>query len=364
LIRKDIWDNIYDEIELHGKSAKTKINISNMHFELLVSCHFSNNIETMLLILRDITTYQNAILTEQRKNKELENELNILQSVIDQQNNIVFVSDGYNLLSANKKLLDFYKVSSIEQFQQKYINISKTFIEHESFFHPNENSTQNWIEQIKTLPKKDRIVSIFDLDIFEPKAFNLQVDKLNSDETKYIITLTDITEIKLESQKYHFHATHDALTQIYNRSYYFEKITQAIEYATRYNAPFCVILFDVDHFKKFNDKYGHLIGDEVLRSISKTIKLHTRKSDTFARWGGEEFIILVEKSHIQKAELIAQNYRKLIANIKIENVEPITSSFGVTMYKDGDTEKVLLKRVDDALYEAKEAGRNTVVTKL
>jgi diguanylate cyclase (GGDEF)-like protein len=152
-------------------------------------------------------------------------------------------------------------------------------------------------------------------------------------------------------------------TIVSNRSYYFEKIANEIEQSKRYDTSFCIILLDIDHFKKFNDNYGHLKGDEVLVKLSETIKSHVRSSDTFARWGGEEFIILLEKTTIDKAELIAEHFRKSIENMKIKGIETVTSSFGVTQYIKGDDDNSILKRADDSLYMAKNNGRNRVEVK-
>ncbi len=360
IIGETKWNEIYKEIKITGTCEKVKIKIQDMYFEMICSRHYVNKKESLLIILRDISEFEYAVIDANKKQEELSEELNILQGVIDQQKTIVFVTDGFKIKSANKSLYTFFNLNSFEEFMAKYVNISETFINVKNFFSL-ENEDDNWIDEIMKIDVKKRIVSILDLNSFEPKAFTVQVNPLSSDHENYAVTLTDITEIKLESQQYHFHATHDALTSIYNRSYYFEKIANEIEQAKRYDISFCIILFDIDHFKKFNDKYGHLKGDEVLVSLAKTVKEHTRASDTFARWGGEEFIILLEQTTIDKAELIAEHFRKLIETMNIPDIEQVTSSFGVTQFKAEDNDNSILKRADDALYMAKESGRNKVV---
>jgi len=366
IIDKDLFSlidkNIWDEMANKNQCDKTKIKIKDMYFEMMCSLHYVNEKEALLIILRDISKFEYAVINANKESESTKQELGILQGVIDQQKNIVIVSDGFKVISANKSLYKFFKVDDIEEFVLTHNNLSDTFINHINFFSAKEKDS-NWIEELLKIDKKDRIVSILDLNDFEPKAFTVQVNPLSSNNKNYVVTLTDITEIKLESQQYHFHATHDALTGIYNRSYYFEKISNEIAQAKRYDTAFCIILFDIDHFKKFNDNYGHLIGDEVLITLSETIQSHVRQSDTFARWGGEEFIILLEKTTIDRAELIAEHFRKSIENMKIKDVETVTSSFGVTQYIKGDDDNSILKRADDALYMAKEAGRNIVVVK-
>lgn len=363
LFNTEKWEKIYTDIQLKNKCIKYKIEIYNKYFELRCTQHYAENKESLLLIFKDISEFEYAVIDANQKNLAVQKEIKILQGVIDQQKSIVLVTNGFDIISANQSLYNFFNVKNLKEFIEEFKNIPNTFIKHINFFSfPSQK--ENWIKEIQKLKPKDRIVSILDMNDFEPKAFTVQINPLDSDEKEYAVTLTDITEIKLESQQYHFHATHDSLTGIYNRSYYFEKTINEIAQCKRYNTTFCVILLDIDHFKKFNDTYGHLKGDEVLVAISKTIKSYTRATDTFARWGGEEFVILLEKTTIDRAELIAENFRKQIEQIKIDGIDQtITASFGITQYQDGDDDNSILHRADEALYLAKEQGRNKVLAK-
>ena len=124
---------------------------------------------------------------------------------------------------------------------------------------------------------------------------------------------------------------------------------------------FGVIMMDIDDFKKFNDKYGHDVGDNILKKITEQINSKIRNEDVFARIGGEEFCVLVQVKGIEQLQNIAEKIRMICENIKIDNVsEVITLSFGATMYKAGETADSLMKRVDIALYEAKKNGKNQV----
>ena len=362
LIDKDIWKDIYSIVITNGQCEKYKIQLSGMYFEMLCSYHFANNKETLLIILRDISKFEYAIIDATKKSTELQKELNILQGVIDQQDNIVLVSDGEKIISANKSFFNFYRLHNIKEFSKRYRCICDTFIKHKDFFYMDDRD-KYWVKEILKLNQKQRVVTILDPYIFEPKVFTIQINPSNTDQETFAITFTDITDIKLESQQYYYHATHDTLTNIYNRAYYLDKITNEIELYSQHKISFCIILFDIDHFKKFNDNYGHIKGDEVLVILSSTINKSIRKSDIFARWGGEEFIVLLKQTTINKAELIAKNFKKLIENIKLNDIEKITASFGVTQFKESDCENSVLKRADEALYEAKEAGRNIVISK-
>ena len=359
---KESWDHIYTQLTKSASCGKFKLNVDESYFEVTCSYHFSHAQETILLILKDISEFEYALLDAKKRSAELEHELKILQGVIDQQNNIVLVTDGKEIILTNKSFYRFFDVQSIEEFEQRYNGLSDTFINHQDFYSPRTKGG-NWAEEILTFAEKERVVSIIDFKTMEPKAFTVQLNKLSSDIDHYVVTLTDITEIKLQSQQYYFNATHDALTRIYNRSFYLDKIQNELQKAKRYNSNFSVILFDIDHFKKFNDTYGHLKGDEVLVEVAQTVKQSIRSSDILARWGGEEFIILLPETTLDKAELLAENLRKRVSQIAIEGIGQVTASFGVAQFQPQDSDDTLIQRADEALYDAKSAGRNRVISK-
>ena len=118
-------------------------------------------------------------------------------------------------------------------------------------------------------------------------------------------------------------------------------------------------MFDIDHFKEVNDKYGHDVGDEILILYSKLISSLIRKEDKLCRVGGEEFIIILPYLRLENATTLAEKLRKTVEQSK--EIVPITISFGVAQYIQGETKEQLYKRLDDALYTAKEEGRNRVV---
>lgn len=119
-------------------------------------------------------------------------------------------------------------------------------------------------------------------------------------------------------------------------------------------------MFDLDHFKKVNDHFGHAAGDMVLKKVADTVKGRIRKTDCFVRWGGEEFIILLPETSLSDAVDLAEEIRKHISMMSLPEVGHVTASFGVTEYRDTDTIDTVLLRVDNMLYEAKGAGRNCV----
>ncbi|QOP43078.1 diguanylate cyclase [Sulfurimonas sediminis] len=177
----------------------------------------------------------------------------------------------------------------------------------------------------------------------------------------FVSTSRDITQrvaLEKELQKL---ATKDALTGLYNRYKMSTLIEDEIKRTKRYGEVFSLLMLDIDKFKHVNDTYGHDVGDYVLQELSRIVLQTIRKTDSFGRWGGEEFMLLAPHTNAEQAMELAQKIRKRVEEHSFEHVEKITVSIGVTEYINTEKETSLLKRVDQALYEAKANGRNQVV---
>ena len=153
----------------------------------------------------------------------------------------------------------------------------------------------------------------------------------------------------------------DKLTKLYNRVKIDKELLYALEYAERYEAPFSLILLDIDFFKSVNDEHGHLVGDTILIEFANILKFSIRNTDFVGRWGGEEFLVICPKTDKEGAISLAKHIQTQIRNINFSIVGKKTASFGVTAYYKGDTPTSILKRTDDGLYRAKESGRDTIV---
>lgn len=154
----------------------------------------------------------------------------------------------------------------------------------------------------------------------------------------------------------------DSLTSIYNRIHLEESFKEELNRAKRYKTNFSIIMLDIDHFKEVNDTYGHDVGDEVLIDTVNILKQNIRATDILGRWGGEEFLIILPQTDILEAEQLAEKLRAAIYNHNFSKIGKKTCSFGVSEFKDDDeTSKNIVKRADNALYEAKNLGRNRVV---
>ena len=180
--------------------------------------------------------------------------------------------------------------------------------------------------------------------------------------TTYIVTIyfgqyilkvySDLDNVKKEAYV-------DSLTGIGNRyqiNHWFEhQLNQAVNSANQ----FCVIFFDLDNFKDVNDHYGHKVGDEVLKEVVQLVKSSLRSDECFGRWGGEEFIVIINAQK-EDALKLADRLRKRIETHEFETIGQLTSSFGVSNYQQGDSIDSILGRADKALYQAKNLGRNKV----
>ncbi|MGB4267350.1 MAG: GGDEF domain-containing protein [Limnochordia bacterium] len=154
----------------------------------------------------------------------------------------------------------------------------------------------------------------------------------------------------------------DPLTGIYNRKMFDDAVDQWMGFSERYSHPLSIILFDVDNFKEVNDTYGHIEGDRVLKDLAAVVKQSIRSADVFARWGGDEFAILLPNTDLPQAKKLAERLKGCLANNNpLEGPIKITCSFGVAQYEPNETKQSLLRKVDDLLLEAKTGGRDRIV---
>jgi len=262
-----------------------------------------------------------------------------VQDMLDLQENLLIVTDGKGSIRVNEATSKF--------FNYNLSCLSNEFIEEDGYFHMGlVDDDEFWIDKLE---QQDSIVLIEDVKSKKEEIFDIKVKKFKNN---YLITLTNITSIAKESKAYY-----DDLTQIYNKSKLNDILSCKLN---NINEPFSYILLDIDNFKEVNDNYGHLVGDDVLKQMSGLIKQHIRETDIFARWGGEEFVLILPNIGINKAVDIANTLRIKIEVEYFKEVNNITCSFGVTSHIKNDNIDLITKRAYDALYKAKESGKNQV----
>lgn len=178
--------------------------------------------------------------------------------------------------------------------------------------------------------------------------------------------VAEIDSLRKELEQVKEESKTDTLTGIANRKAFDATLEHSILTSREDNKPFCLLLLDIDHFKKFNDNYGHLIGDKVLRYVAVSLKRSVKGNDFVARFGGEEFVIILPGTNIDGAMTVAEQIREAISSGKLTDKGSDTSygtltiSIGVTQFRASDLSNELIDRADKALYLAKDRGRNRV----
>ena len=186
-------------------------------------------------------------------------------------------------------------------------------------------------------------------------------------EQKLEASRDDIASLQRDLDDVRRESLLDPLTKIANRKSFDEGMDAAIAEASAGNDPLCLMIIDIDHFKSFNDTYGHQTGDQVLRLVAMTIKSNIKGRDLAARYGGEEFVAILPHTDVEGAVIVAENIRRAIQAKELlkrstnEKLGRITASFGIAAFRPADTAASLIERADRCLYAAKHAGRNRVV---
>ena len=223
------------------------------------------------------------------------------------------------------------------------------------------------LEQLKLNPKTMHIPVIFvtgrDAISQEERGLLLgAVDYITKPIRPVIVKARINTHITMKHQRDTLihQATNDQLTNLSNRHHLIQMGMTIFSKAKRQEEDFCTIIIDIDHFKTINDTYGHLVGDEVLKSVAIALKQNKRAEDIVGRYGGEEFVMLLDNCSLNNASFKAEILRQRIQMLLPENIK-VTASFGVAQLNNSHTHfELLLKDADDALYRAKKNGRNRV----
>jgi diguanylate cyclase (GGDEF)-like protein/PAS domain S-box-containing protein len=167
-------------------------------------------------------------------------------------------------------------------------------------------------------------------------------------------------EIRLQNEELQVLARNDSLTGVSNRGYFLKRLEGLFESAQRDGRALCCIMVDIDHFKRINDAHGHAVGDEVIRRVADVLASEVRSSDAICRYGGEEFLLLLQDVGVERAVLVAERLRRRVAAPAFARV-PVTASFGLSSNRFGaPTSEELIRQADEALYASKELGRDRV----
>ena len=206
-------------------------------------------------------------------------------------------------------------------------------------------------------------LGILRLDSLKPRAYTL-------DDLRLLVTLSDVGAVALGNgglfKKTQELAIHDGLTALYTKSFFLERLREEIKRSSRSLSGFSLVLLDIDHFKNYNDTFGHIAGDIVLKKLSAVVSDTLKRLDPLVcRFGGEEFCVLLTHTDKERAHALAEDVRQRVASLPLHlrrQVTNVTISAGVAAFpQDGRYEDELIIKADRAMYEAKQAGRNRVI---
>lgn len=300
--------------------------------------------------------------TEQKTMEDtIKHQHNYLQTILDMQDSmLVITKDGDYVMEANKSFLEFCGVKNLAEYREKYNSIADLVIQREV---SEDEERRSWFKDaIEYEDKEMRIVMGGYKKGYDGKtegSFLLKAEKFEREDT-YLLSFVDITSLERESKNLELLAMTDPLTGVYNRMKFGNLMESEISKSSRYKTPLSLAVLDIDFFKKINDTYGHQAGDYVLVTVAELIRSSIERADIFARWGGEEFMLLMPGSDINEATAKVEKLREMLAGYDFIEPPTVTGSFGVASFGENDNMDSLIKRADDALYTAKHNGRNRV----
>jgi len=338
---------IVEDDELIGIVSYTDI-INNIDPKILMK---RQTIATLILQYKATTTYENtSTILAIRLMKDNNSDSIIIINNEHKPIGIFTTKDFINLIHLNSDLhkpIGLYMTKPVQTLSE-YSTVSEAidFIRDKHFKRiviTNEN-----LEITGILTQKELLRIIYNKWIDFIKEEGNKISKINEE----LLSKTS----KLEEK-----ASFDFLTKLYNRRKFHSFLEYEISKANRYKEQhFSLLLLDIDYFKNVNDSYGHLVGDYVLQEMSKILTVCSRDTDIVARWGGEEFVLMLPQTNIEQAFFVAEKLRATIEKHKFDDVKHITCSIGVSQFYKNEDKDTLFKRVDAALYKAKANGRNKV----
>jgi diguanylate cyclase len=180
----------------------------------------------------------------------------------------------------------------------------------------------------------------------------------------------EVQELRTHLEEVRMEAMTDGLTGLFNRKHFDAQLRRDARQAMETGDPLCLLICDIDHFKSFNDTYGHAIGDEVIKLVARTLKQNVKGRDTPARFGGEEFAVILPQTDLANAVTLGEQIRRRLAGKELKTKDgsrsfgSVTMSLGIAQYRMGEPLQAIIERADEALYGAKHAGRNRVMSEL
>ena len=356
---------------------------NSVHSKLESTTHDAELANKWEMVLREILVgvqYRGKYVEVANKIKEKLDKKRNLNQCSDQTKNLLI--EYSNSLCEDQEEIQQYLVNVASKLQEIYSEISEArsqFLTRASKKQSIENSFEQGIQDIsKTIQDSENLDTLKNGLNAIVKAIETKViEEVESEENETKILESKIAgmsdkiksledhaqNLEKEVREKHMAAITDPLTGLLNRAAYVQALEKSWMLWESNNTPSTILVWDIDHFKMINDRHGHAAGDKVLQSVASKLKSGASKEDIIARFGGEEFVMLLTNKTLEEGMQLAENIRELISNTDFtyKNVSlQVTISCGVASFVTKDTPTTLFERADKALYQAKRSGRDRV----
>jgi diguanylate cyclase (GGDEF)-like protein len=306
----------------------------------------------------------------------------VLDIVVLTCNGHFHASDAVILLETEKKETPFFESHS--SAEKILIKTSDPFVKYIS-----ENPHAILVDEMKDKKQLKKSYSLFsdhEIHLIVPLRFKTRINGIlclkkkeeefgrvySEDEKRYMDIIAGFASVAIENARLYEIATIDLKTRLYNHGFFQNRLIEEIKRAERYKTDLSLMILDLDHFKNINDTYGHMLGDDVLIAVAETLRNKVRECDIPARFGGEEFTVILPETDRDSSAIVAERLRtsieKLTFKASASNPSPagsfgVTTSIGISCFEHESsmTEDILIERADQSLYFAKQNGRNRVI---
>lgn len=335
-----IGTTTYDDHELLVQSMKNNVN----HFIIKPI-----DLDQLLQAMQQ-SVYQLQLEKELAKQKKL------TRAILDFQDNLIFIIKNDEIIEFNQAFSNCTGISKTQTQLHNTKFLFSHFVEDANYYYPNDKS--RWYEEIKASGKNGVKVHWKDTQ-GKDIIYYLKAEEIPGTNESLIIG-KDITDLEDESRRYKHLVLMDSLTNSISRLRFDDILEKELRRTERLGQPISIILIDIDFFKHVNERFGQQAGDQVLTTISTIVQQRIRESDIFARWGGEEFILLTPNTDCNGALELAESIRSIIEDFDFKNIDKITCSFGIAEYLKGKAKNELVLEAEQALAQSKNKGRNCV----
>ncbi|WP_419887380.1 diguanylate cyclase [Neobacillus niacini] len=363
LIIADIKMNSMSGLEMiqnirkHNKKAQIIVTTAQDDNETFIHC-IDHSVNQFILKPIDLDRFLLAIqksVQQIQHEKELCKQNLLTRALLETQDHVLFIVEHGHLVDFNHAFSSFTGIEDTNSLHKSNL-VANLFVEDPNYFYPKDK--ENWIDEFFQTEKN--YAKVMWKSQTDKQGIYLMKASHNTGDEQILFVCTEISALEEEYKKNEILSSMDPLTRSLNRTKFEELLSSEIRRSERYNHPFSIILMDIDYFKNVNDYFGHQKGDEVLVTISTIVQQRIRESDVFARWGGNEFILLTPETNSQGAMVLAESIRSLINHFAFPEIGSVTCSFGVAEFSVGKSKRELISEVDQARYQSKIKGRNCV----